>query len=143
MSQTSSRELFRQKAVRFFCAHLPFRMKRLVHNASLGAYLEGSTSLDNATINKLNAVMALGSNDSALKLPVLLSRVIWDGKVQTHDLSQEAPQSATPDLVAQMTTLYTQATPKWLRYGEERVIRSDVEKLLSVFGQCRESNSAA
>jgi hypothetical protein len=129
MSQTSSRKVWTLRAVGFFGARLPVRMKRLFHLASLGAYLKGSTSLDDDTLNKLNTVMALGSNSAALKLPVLLSRTIWDGKVQHHAQDPDA----SPSVI----------TPKWLSYGEEGLIQRDVEKLVSVFRQHQEATSAA
>jgi len=143
MSLSNLREVAKQKAVRFFGAHLPVRMKRLVHIASLGAYLKGSTSLDDATMNKLNTVMGLGSNAKALKLPVLLSRVIWDGKIQTHDLKMETPLTVTPEVMAQMKARCMKGTPRWLRYGEDTLIESEVGKLLTMFQSSQEVKSSS
>jgi hypothetical protein len=105
--------------------------------------LKGSTSLDDATISKFNSLMALGNSDSALKLPILLSRVIWDGKVQDVTSAQAKPHYHTPVVVAQMATGFINATPKWLRYGEENIIRGDIEKLLAIcFGGFSATNPA-
>jgi len=129
MTQTSLRGGWKRHVVSFIGSRLSLRMKRLVHLASLGAYLKGSTSLDDDTLNKLNTVMALGRNGAALKLPVLLSHTIWDGKVLVQSQNPDASPSVT--------------TPKWLSYGEEGIIQRDVEKLVSVFRQHQETNSAA
>jgi hypothetical protein len=118
-------------------------MKRLVHLASLGALIKGSTTCDDATLNKLNTVMALGGSDQALKLPMLLHRAIWDGRVQHLDLAPEAPFMASPEDMAELTSHCVQATPKWLRYGEEGVIQHDVKKLLSVFRSQEEAQPSA
>lgn len=139
MITTRLRGGIKHGVVRFFGARLPDRMKRLVYLASLGAYIKGSTSLDDATISKLNKVMALGSNDKALKLPVLLSKAIWDGKVTPlpHDVYMEHQLgAATVEKV--MAHAAVAGTPKWLRYGEEQLIQNDVEKLLSIFRSQRE-----
>lgn len=129
MSQTSLRRTWKVRAISFVVVRLSARMKRLVHIASLGAYLKGSTNLDDDTLNKLNTVMALGRNKAALKLPVFVSRAIWDGKVLMHSQDPNASPSVT--------------TPKWLSYGEEGAIQRDVEKLFTVFNQAPETNSAA
>lgn len=143
MSQTSTRGAWKQGAIRFFVARLPVRLKRLVHLASLGARFEGTTAFDDASLKKLNTIMALGHSDQALKLPVFLSSVIWDGRVQKIDLAPEAPFMVSPEAIEQMTTHCAQATPKWLRYGEDGQIQRDVEKLLSVLRDQPEVHTTA
>jgi hypothetical protein len=120
--------------VSFFIFPLPRRTKRLVACASLGAYIQGSTFLDDAAIARLNTLMTLGRDNQALKLPVMLSKVIWDGKVKKINLGQteeiDAFQSFT---LTRRVSDYLQAMPSWLRYGEETTIRRDLEKLFANF----------
>lgn len=125
------RGALREKTAVFLEAYLPTRMKRLACLASLGAYLNGSTSLDADTMSKLNTLMVLGADDSALKLPVYLSKVIWEGKVHEVVLEKEAVPSGKGQTVTQIATSFIAAMPAWLRYGEESVIREEVEKLVA------------
>ncbi len=112
------------------------RMKRLTSIASLFAYVKGSTEIDSETIAKMNAVMALASDESAMTLPIHLSKVIWcdrNGKpllsmdvlaeaIKTHD--SETISSAISDVVAGM--------PEWLRYSGEADMKADLEKFFNV-----------
>jgi hypothetical protein len=62
--------------------HLPRRTKRLLFLASFFASVkdEKEPSFDDPALQKLNQLMRLSNTDSALKLPVHLSRVIWRGR---------------------------------------------------------------
>lgn len=109
----------------FLHTHLPKRTKRLVGLASLGAHLKGTTSLDDQAISKLNTIMALGSRDSALKLPVQLSKVIWNGRAKDIRPKVESPDQSAVKVV--------QDFPRWLRYDDEGTMRADVEALIGKF----------
>lgn len=113
-------------------SHLPGRTKRLIFLASFCARLKGESALDHETISKLNQAMVLSSSDSALSLPVELSKVIWNGRTIseiTHDEVQ-APQELTKDRLQTVAEYVLNAMPSWLRYGADDVIRKDVVKLL-------------
>jgi hypothetical protein len=111
--------------------HLPGRTKRLIFLASFSARLKGSNNFDSATLKKLNEAMALASSDSSIKLPVHLSRAIWDGKT-VFDICDENVCSAPFDTahVRLLAQRVIDAMPSWLRYGEEAVIKEDISKLL-------------
>lgn len=116
---------------RLLARHLPKRTKRLIFLASFSARLKGSNNFDNATLKKLNEVMALASSDSSIKLPVHLSRAIWNGKT-VLDICDEnvciAPYGNTH--VRMLAQRVINVMPAWLRYGDESVIKEDVSKLL-------------
>lgn len=123
----------------FLQNHLPNRTKRLVFLASLTARLKGSDTFDNETLHKLNKVMTLCSTESAMKLPVQLSRAIWRGKTSYEifnaDLHAGALETAR---IKEMAARAISAMPGWLRYADDSVIEQDVARLLdhglAVFG---------
>jgi Fic family protein len=128
MNLSSVQEALKKKLTRFLEAKMPRRTKRLTSLASLLAHKKGTTTLDRETIAKLNALMDLGSNDAALKLPVQLSRVIWNGRVQPVTVSPTQGQS-----ISQLAVKVMQDFPGWLRYDDEPVIQADVEALIGKF----------
>ena len=110
--------------------HLPKRTKRLVFLASLTARLKGSSAFDDKTFNKLNQIMCLASSDSALKLPVQLSKVIWQGRTQ-FDIRNEAENigAFSTDCIARITNKALKLMPDWLRYDDDLEIEKDIETL--------------
>ena len=112
-------------------ARLPARTKRLVFLASLSARLKGSDTFDNETLHKLNKVMVLCNTESALKLPVQLSRAIWHGKT-SYEIFNADIQEGTLNraLIKELAQRVTSAMPGWLRYGDDTAIEKDVERLL-------------
>lgn len=111
---------------------LPGRTKRLIFLASFSARLKGEAPLDNETLAKLNTVMVLSSSDSAIKLPVVLSKAVWNGRTIseiTHD-EVRTPQTLTKDRLQTIATSVLSAMPKWLRYDNDAAIRADVVKLI-------------
>ena len=88
--------------------------------------------MDNETLAKLNTVMVLSSSDSAIKLPVVLSKAVWNGRTIseiTHD-EVRTPQTLTKDRLQTIATSVLSAMPKWLRYDNDAAIRADVVKLI-------------
>lgn len=112
--------------------HLPNRTKRLVFLASLCARLKETETFDNATLQKLNQVMALSNTESALKLPVQLSRAIWRGKssyeIFNADVQKEPLEQRS---IPQMAMRVLAAMPSWLRYESDAAIKKDVMHLLN------------
>lgn len=108
------------------------RTKRLIFLASFSARIKGQTNFDSETLHKLNKVMALASNDEAVRLPVHLSRAIWRGRT-IHEIADQAVLSASFDKerLQQFASRVLEAMPKWLRYGSDDVIRDDLAKLLT------------
>lgn len=119
--------------------HLSGKTKRMVFLASLSARLKsdskeeiGQFADDDETLAKLNEVMALAHRTSSTKLPVVLSKVIWQG--QTVELiAQEDVRTSKPftkERLQQISARVLDAMPSWLRYDSDPVIKSDVTKLL-------------
>lgn len=118
---------------------LPNRMKRAVFLASFSARVKETQELDNDTLRKLNEIMNIAGREDSLKLPVQLSRVIWDGKIvfsHCQMLKAEGPlqEPTMRDLAVQIKS----AVPQWLRYGREGDIEADLVRLMQhkqeVFG---------
>ncbi len=105
---------------------LPDRTKRLVLLSSLYAWLCNTTQFDDKTINKLNKIMELSSQDSALKFPMQLSSVIWHGDGNSTQL-YPAPQLDEETMINQILA----RVPKWLKYSDDRSVSQDIIKLLA------------
>lgn len=123
----------RESFTGFLSKHLPERTKRLVFLASFSARLKGETVYDKETFSKLNQVMALVSEDSAMKLPVHLSKVIWHGR-DVADITHADVRTSTTLTKERLQTIATsvlEAMPKWLRYDSDPAIANDIMKLLN------------
>jgi hypothetical protein len=116
----------------FLQRHLPNRTKRLIFLASLSARLKNTQNFDNATLTKLNQVMVLSHTESAIKLPVQLSRAIWNGRsageIFNADLQKESLQK---ERLAELVANVINSMPAWLCYGEKETIEQDVSRLLN------------
>lgn len=134
MSRAS--EALRQYSVQFLDRYLPRRTKRLMFLASFFArvkdgQVEGEPQIDDPVLEKLNRLMQLSKSDSALKLPIHLSKAIWRGKTLT-DICGESilADQTSPDMIEHATKQIIMAMPKWLRYGRPEDIEKDVRQLL-------------
>lgn len=116
--------------------HLPGRTKRLIFLASFSARLKNCTSLNKETVHRLNQLMVLATEESAIQLPVQLSKAIWkDSNLDMPGQVCLADTDLSKDTIQKITEQVLRQTPSWLRYGDEK---QDVEKLLNnrslVFG---------
>lgn len=128
------------RLLRWFEGIMPNRTKRLMCLASLSAYMKGSTSLDAETITKLNNVMVLSSEDSALKLPVELSKAIWngpDGKelISTDVFNLDIIRQRAPTTLRAAVNAVVAGIPSWMRYADDAEMIADVTKLLATSPQ--------
>lgn len=122
--------MLRQFVSKVLDSKLPTRTKRQVFLVSFAALLKGATTYDRETFKKLNNVLALSeSGESALAVPVILSRVIWNGKT-SYDICQDDVTEGTfnADRLSSIVANILYSMPKWLQYGP----MEDIEKDLSV-----------
>ncbi|MDR3392330.1 MAG: hypothetical protein P4L77_11410 [Sulfuriferula sp.] len=113
--------------------HLPRRTKRLLFLASFFASVkdEKEPSFDDPALQKLNQLMRLSNTDSALKLPVHLSRVIWRGRTFNEICGDPMLEGQlTPDRLDGAAHSIISFMPKWLQYGRPEDIEKDVKQLL-------------
>ena len=129
-------EALRMYSDQFLDRYLPRRTKRLMFLASFFArvkdgQVEGEPQIDDPVLEKLNHLMQLSSSDSALRLPVHLSRAIWRGKTLTDICGKEIlTEQVTPEVIEHAIKQIIMAMPKWLRYGRPEDIEKDVRQLL-------------
>lgn len=119
--------------VNFLGTHLSKRMKRLILLASVSGRLKEPDTFNNETLAKLNRVMELGKRDSAIMVPVQLSKAIWYGQ-NTREIIEDDPSTITSDeerLRRAAMRLYDRS-PKWLRYGSAEEVLPDLIKLLRI-----------
>jgi len=99
--------------------------------ASLTARLKGSDTFTDDTLRKLNTIMSLSNSDSAMKLPVHLSRVIWRGKGSYEIFNDNVDKSSlTQTQIKNAISRALDAMPAWLRYGDDAVIEKDVQCII-------------
>lgn len=116
----------------FLHRHVPNRTKRLIFVTSLSARLKDTQTLDNATLAKLNQVMVLSHTEDAMKLPVQLSRAIWNGKSAREIFNADLPKEMLcRGRIKELASAAIAAMPAWLHYGEPNEIEYDVSRLLN------------
>lgn len=111
---------------------LPTKTKRQVFLVSFAALLKGATSFDQETFHKLNRVLLLSeSTDKALAVPVILSKVIWNGKT-SYDICQEDVSIGqfTADRITTIVSNILNHMPRWMLYGDTKEIEKDVGVIL-------------
>lgn len=111
---------------------LPTKTKRQVFLVSFAALLKGATTYDQETFSKLNRVLALSeSGDNALAVPVILSKVIWNGKTSMEVCQENVLEgSFTSDRISHIVSNILNIMPKWLHYGATEEIEKDVAVIL-------------
>ena len=121
---------FKAKVLRKLYCFIPRHMKRLVLWVSVVSAYRKSTKVDNSCVKALNDLLGLASKESAMSLPITISKVIWkdvDGVVQVlHDASSQDPSLHK----AQLRERFIQAIPAWLCYSTEIKMGEDFEKLV-------------
>lgn len=112
---------------------LPTKTKRQVFLVSFAALLKGATTYDQETFSKLNRVLALSeSGDSALAVPAILSKVIWNGKTPLEICQENVLEGAfTADRISHVVSNILASMPKWLLYGTTEDIQKDVSVILT------------
>lgn len=105
--------------------------KRAVFLASLAARLRPDSDFDKKTLEKLNTLLRLTKDNSALGFPFALSKVIWQGKTGTEIFEIDpATGELTQETIERMAQNAIRQMPAWLFYGEEADIQKDVGELL-------------
>lgn len=111
---------------------LPLKTKRQIFLASFAALVKGTAAYDKETFGKLNQVLVLSeSGESALAVPALLSKVIWNGKTSYEVCKEDVREgSFTADRISRIVTNVLSNMPKCLLYGTIEEIGQDVATLL-------------
>lgn len=124
--------MLRQLVGNMLNKRLPTKTKRQVFLVSFAALLKGATTYDQETFSKLNRVLALSeSGETALAVPVILSKVIWNGKTPMEVCRENVLEGAfTSDRISQIVSNILNSMPKWLMYGATEDIEKDVGVIL-------------
>ncbi len=121
---------FNAKVLRTLYHLIPHHMKRVVLWASVLSAYRKSNEVDNACVKALNNLLGLCKKDSAMALPISISKVIWEdmnGAVQVlHDADIQSPFNQK----AQLRERFIKAIPSWLRYGSDSNMGDDFDKLV-------------
>ncbi len=113
-------------------SHLSDRTKRLMFLASFSARAKEIPSFDKPTLQKLNKLMKLCNDESALKFPILISRAIWHGRTFSEICGDAILEGAlTPARLSAASQTIISMMPAWLKYGDPLAIEKDVKQLLS------------
>jgi len=111
---------------------LPTKTKRQFFLMSFAALLIGATTFDKETFKKLNRVLVLSeSGESALAVPLILSKVIWNGKT-SYEVCQEDVKEGTFSAarISSVVANILNSMPKCLHYGNTEDIEKDVGVIL-------------
>ncbi len=113
---------------------LPQKGKRILFLMSVYARLVEKGLVHGETLNKLNQLLALADNDSALVLPPsIYRRVIDDAQLKEAiagiESSHEADFCLTYDEARRVSHQLVALTPNWLKYGDQRSMEHDCVSL--------------
>lgn len=103
-------------------AVIPNRTKRLIMLSSLCPVVAEKKDLTNEYIAMLNSQLSLSREEDALKLPMAMSRSIWNGLPDEVHVVNEDPNHVAYRIMA--------AIPNWLRYDNDNVILDELRNLL-------------
>lgn len=117
--------------IRFLVNRMPSHSKRLIYLASLTGVINGVREPDENFIKKLNEVLNLSdSGDSALKLPIYVSDLIWKNKENIEkDLATLKDPLAQPNTKKECIGRIQECTPSWLRYASNDIVEEDLCQL--------------
>lgn len=135
----------RNGPIKFLVKHLPNHLKRLVFLASISGAATGVREPDDEFISKLNSLMSLSeSGDSALKLPIYISNVIWKyrGNIEQEISVLKDPMSGC-DARKECIDKIINHTGSWLKYGESELIAKDMTTLFDVNNDLFKHNKVA
>lgn len=110
--------------------HLPERTKRLLFLASFSAQLRDPREYDQEMLHKLNQMFELSSDDAALKLPVHLSHAIWRNRPLEPGLRLTLRSECIQGRASTIATKVVKAMPRWLRYGDDKRMLTEITQLL-------------
>lgn len=113
---------------------LPAKTKRQVFLVSFAALLKDATHFDQETFHKLNRVLSLSeSTDKALAVPVILSKVIWNGKSSSEVCEQDLSihSSFSAEGISTIVSNILKNIPQWMLYGKPEEIEKDVAVILN------------
>lgn len=115
---------------------IPSRTKRLIVLASLASQfkyqgsLHGST-LSILTVEKLNDLMKLCTDQNALAVPGRVGRILWQDQM-ILDVFQTLYQSPTtsPIYLKPLADRILSVIPSWLRYAQEETMKNELVTML-------------
>lgn len=125
--------------VRFLGSVLSPSAKRMIFLSSLAAHLKNVNNPDRDLLEKLNELMSLSKDSSALRLPMLMQARIWDSFDVSEIKQLNAPVKTLAEVpgsrlsMAQLRILSIRIIrhiPKCLHYDSTEMMRQDIFKLV-------------
>lgn len=119
--------------VKFFVENLPAHLKRMIFLASITGVANNSKEPDAEFINKLNTLLNLSdTGDSALKLPIYVSGIIWKYKDRIQSDLDTLKNPLTEETQRhQCISRIEKRTSSWLKYADSDTIMQDMCKLFN------------
>lgn len=119
---------------------LPNRIKRLIFISSFIAHIKNTQNPDKDLLTKINTLFSLSSDADAMMLPIKLQQRIWhtvalkevlqDKSIVVDDVGQISSYKFVKPQIRTLSEDIIKIIPKWLKYGSNNQIRSD---LITVF----------
>ena len=123
---------------------LPDRTKRLIFFSSFLAHIQICDYSDKSLINRLNLLLNLSKDDSALVFPMHLHNQIWsklhidkileEKGIDITDVNQISKIEFMSPKVRTLSEDIIKVMPDWLRYDSNTRMRSDLIKLFKNIG---------
>ena len=120
------------KLFSLLCYIMPERLVRILFLSSLYGRLFNVRTLDPEIYHKLNRVLEIASNDSALGMGMQFSQAFWNGRglsVIGTELNTYNQLVLTKEAEKEIVDKIITITPKWLTYSRESMV-DDITKMI-------------
>lgn len=133
MESTAIKANTENTIVKFFVVNLPVHLKRMVFLASITGVASNSKEPDDEFISKLNTLLNLSdTGDSALKLPIYVSGIIWKYKDRIQSDLDMLKNPLTDEIKKhECISRIEKQTSTWLKYADSDTIMQDMCKLFN------------
>lgn len=139
----------RDRAIQFLaravCTMTSSRMRRLFYISSILALVRGLKYPEKQIAHQLNAIFALANYDDTILPPMAWKSAIWmdiadtsvEAEGHVYRLSELGKEPVTPTAAVAIGEFFYRNSPKWLRYGNHRLMVEDVCVLIKEMTQLR------
>lgn len=108
---------------------VPRHMRRVILWATVLTACRKSNSVDDQCIAALNDLLKLCQQRNAIRLPITLSRALWQDLAGAVEIIKSNPK--TPADSVAYSHSFVKQIPEWLRYSSDSAIERDFNTLVN------------
>lgn len=128
------KRLISSKVSKCISGVLPRKIKRLIYLSSVIAVLDDIKNPSSEITRKLNLLLGLSKDDSAIILPMYIHSFIWGDVIKSHAKEFNVYQDKLknePMNFDDVVNFFCCNTPMWLSYGSIELLKRDLKTMFS------------